>query len=55
MQYLASSSETAFKVKMLVKFDAELLLGQISYKQKADICNYSHNYEVELTKTMLHV
>ena len=47
MQYFVSSSETAFEVKMLVKFDAELLLGQISYKQKADIYNYSHSYEVE--------
>lgn len=47
MQYFVSSSETAFEVKMLIKFDAELLLGQISYKQKADIYNYSHSYEVE--------
>ena len=31
MQYFVSSSETAFEVKMLVKFDAKLLLGQISY------------------------
>lgn len=47
MQYFVSSSETAFEVKMLVKFDAKLLLGQISYKQKADIYNYSQSYEVE--------
>ena len=35
--YFISSSETAFKMKMLSKFDAEVLLGQISYKQVVDL------------------
>lgn len=30
----------------LEKFDAELLLGQVSYKQKCDIYNYYHKYEI---------
>lgn len=46
MTYFISSSETAFELKMLIKFDAELLLGQISYTQKADIYNYSNNYDI---------
>lgn len=28
-----------------MRFDAELLLGQVSYKQKSDIYNYYHKYE----------
>jgi hypothetical protein len=47
LEYFVSSSETAFEMKMLTKFDAELLLGHISYKQKADIYNYSNDYDVE--------
>ena len=30
---------------MLRKFDAELLIGQISYKQKADIYNVTKGYD----------
>ena len=47
MEYFISSSETAFELKMLSKFDAELLLGQISYSQKASIYNYTNNYEIQ--------
>ncbi len=45
-----SSSETAFELGMLMKFDAELLLGQISYNQKADIYNYCNRYPVHPKK-----
>ena len=44
LPYFVSSRETAFETKLLKHFDAELLLGQISYKQKADIYNYQHDY-----------
>lgn len=47
LNYFVSSSETAIEMKMLYKFDSELLLGQISYKQKADIYNYSNGYQVQ--------
>ena len=50
MDYFICSSEIAFEMKMLSKIDAELLLGHIRYKQKADIYNYSNNYEVEPKK-----
>ena len=45
--YFMSSSETSFELGMLQKFDAELLLGQISYSQRAEIYNYSHRYPVQ--------
>ena len=47
LDYFVSSSETAFELGMLRKFDGELLLGQISYNQKAEIYNYSNRYPVQ--------
>ena len=43
--FFVSTSETAIEMIMLKKFDAELLLGNLSYKQKADIYNYQYNYD----------
>ena len=40
-----SSQETAFELSMLEKYDAELLIGQVSYQQKADIFNYQNGYD----------
>lgn len=48
--YFVSSSETAFELKLLTKFDSELLHAHVSYKQKAEIYNHSNNYPV-LPKT----
>lgn len=45
-RYFISSSETAFELDMLRKFDTELLIGQVSYSQKAEIYNYSNDYPV---------
>ena len=45
LPYLISTSKTGFSISLLQKFDAELLLGQISYKQKSEIYNYFNKYE----------
>lgn len=45
IKYLMSSQETAFELQILYKFDFELLIGQVSYKQKAEIYNAIHGYE----------
>ena len=46
---------TAFATSFMEQFDADLLLGQIAYKQKADIYNYYHKYEqMEKNQTMRH-
>lgn len=45
-QYFLSTSETAFEMTFLSKYDGELLLGQISYSQKADIFNHQNGYPV---------
>lgn len=43
--YFLSTRETAFELDFLRQFDAELLIGQISYNQRADIYNYINNCE----------
>ena len=45
LPYFLSSQETGFELKMLQQFDTQLLIGQISYKQKADIYNVSKAYD----------
>ena len=49
-EYFVSTSEAAIEMNMLKKFDYELLLGQISYNQKAEIYNYSNGYPVHPKK-----
>ena len=43
-QWFLSTRETGFEISFLAKFDAELLIGQISYHQKAEIYNYLHEF-----------
>ena len=50
LKYFISSQETGFETLMLKNYDAELLIGQLSYKQKADIYNVTNGYDV--TKKM---
>lgn len=42
LPYFMSSRETVFSMDMLQRLDAEILIGQISYKQRADIYNSIH-------------
>ena len=49
--YFISSSMTAFTSSFLHNFDGEILIGQITYKQKSDIYNYQHKYEQIQKKT----
>lgn len=44
LPYFVSTSKTAFSTAFLERFDAEILIGQVSYKQKSDIHNY-YKYE----------
>ena len=45
LPYFVSSQETGFEMSLLKKFDLELLIGQLSYKQKADIYNVYEGYD----------
>jgi hypothetical protein len=42
LPYFLSTRETAFSIDMLCRLDKEILIGQISYKQRADIFNEIH-------------
>jgi len=50
LPYFMSTSMTVFQGTILKHLTAQLLIGQISYKQKAEIYNYSHGYESHLKK-----
>ena len=45
LPYFLSTQEMGFEMAMLKQFDVELLIGQISYKQKADIYNVAKGYD----------
>ena len=46
LPYFLSTQETGFELAMLKHFDVELLIGHISYMQKADIIyNISNGYD----------
>lgn len=44
LTYFLSTRETALSMEMLRRLDKEILIGQISYKQRADIYNEIHRY-----------
>lgn len=48
--YFLSTSMTAFETEILTTLSAEVLLGQMSYRQKADIYNYVHDYDAATKK-----
>lgn len=50
LPFFLSSQETGFEMAMLKHFDVELLIGQLSYKQKADIYNLSNGYDTTKKK-----
>ena len=52
LPYFVSSQETGFEMTVLKKFDLELLIGQLSYKQKADIYNVYEGYDTTKKQCM---
>ena len=50
LPYFMSSRESAFDMKVLNRFDVNILIGQISYRQATDIYNYYHGYDVQGSK-----
>lgn len=45
LPYLLSTNQTAFEMKLLERFDVELLIGELSYKQKSEIYNCMNGYD----------
>lgn len=52
LPYFMSTSMTVFQTTILKSFTAQMLIGQMSYKQKAEIYNYCHGYESNLKKSV---
>ena len=44
-EYLLCSNITGFKIEMLRKFELEILIAKMSFKEKADIYNDYHSYQ----------
>ena len=42
LPYFVSSRETAFSTKLMKRFDAQILMGQQSFKQCAEVYNHLH-------------
>lgn len=47
LSYFVSSRESCFSMELMKHFNAEILIGQLSFKQCADLYNYVHNYTCE--------
>ena len=45
LPYFISTRETGFELSLLERFDIEILIGQLSYKQRSDIYNLQHGYD----------
>ena len=50
LPYFLSSHMTVFQTKLLHHPTAEMLLGQVSYRQKSEIYNYIHGYDSSVKK-----
>ena len=42
LPFFMTSRETAFTMEMMKRLDKEILIGQLSYKQRADLYSYIH-------------
>lgn len=49
-----STRETAFEMALLHQLDAEVLIGQLSYKQRSEIYNVKHGYDSAKKSTGKH-
>lgn len=55
LPYFVASKETAFSMKLLLQLDAEIVIGQMSYKQRADIYNCVHDYSSKAHQSSKYV
>ena len=50
LPYFLSTRETAFETAIPKQLDAEILIGQLSYKQRSEIYNVVHGYDKAMNK-----
>ena len=49
-KYFVSSTLTAFSMRMLERVDSQIVIGQLSYKQIADIFNHVHKCQLDINE-----
>lgn len=45
LPYFVASSKTGLSMSFLRRYDTELLISQVSYKEKSEIYNVYHDYD----------
>ena len=50
LTYFLSTRNTAVEMSLLAQLDAEVLVGQLSYKQRSEIYNIKHGYDKAMKK-----
>ena len=53
LPYFMCTRETAISMDMLYRLDKEILIGQVSYKQRSDIYNEIHGYNTNRSVQLL--
>lgn len=48
LPYFVSSRETVLSMRLLQRFNANIVISQLSFKQCADVYNFLHDYTLEL-------
>ena len=51
LPYFVSSRETVYSMDLLHHFNAEIIIGQLSFKQCADVYNFLHGYNTSASST----
>lgn len=49
LPYFVSSRESVFSIELLKQFNAEIIIGQLSFKQCADVYNFLHEYTTSVS------
>lgn len=47
LEYFVSSRETVISMRLMHRFNADIVIGQLSFTQCADIYNFLHNYTLD--------
>ena len=55
LAYFVSSRETAFSMSLLNQFNAEILIGQLSFQQCTDVYNFLHTISAATSRYTLYI
>ena len=52
MPYFVSARKNVLSIALMRHFEAKVLLGQLSFKQCAEVYNYLHNSDLSFSETV---